>query len=78
MIIGIICYCIGFNVLCVELLVIDDGFDIDLEILFYFFDWFVWVSKFWFNGFGYGLGLVIVSLIVKVYCGLVMVELGNG
>ncbi len=76
--IGITCHRTGPNAPCVELSVTDDGPDIDPEILPHLFDRFVRASKSRSNGSGHGLGLAIVSSIVKAHRGSVTAESGNG
>ncbi|ORA11363.1 sensor histidine kinase [Mycobacterium asiaticum] len=62
----------------VELTVADDGPDIDPDVLPHLFERFVRADKARSNGSGHGLGLAIVSSIVKAHHGSVSAESGNG
>ncbi|OBK53401.1 sensor histidine kinase [Mycobacterium kubicae] len=62
----------------VELTVADDGPDIDPDVLPHLFERFVRASKAPSNGSGHGLGLAIVSSIVKAHHGTVTAESANG
>jgi two-component system sensor histidine kinase TrcS len=61
-----------------ELRVDDDGPDIDADVLPRLFERFVRADKSRTNGSGNGLGLAIVSSIVKAHHGSVTAESGNG
>jgi two-component system sensor histidine kinase TrcS len=61
-----------------ELTVDDDGPDIDADVLPRLFERFVRADKSRSNGSGNGLGLAIVSSIVKAHHGSVTAESGNG
>ena len=61
-----------------ELRVVDDGPGIDAEVLPRLFERFVRADKSRSNGSGNGLGLAIVSSIVKAHHGSVTAESGNG
>jgi two-component system, OmpR family, sensor histidine kinase TrcS len=61
-----------------ELTVHDDGPDIDADVLPRLFERFVRADKSRTNGSGNGLGLAIVSSIVKAHRGSVTAESGNG
>lgn len=75
---GITCHRVGPNAPYAELTVANDGPDIDPEILPHLFDRFVRASKSRSDGSGHGLGLAIVSSIVKAHHGSVVAESAGG
>lgn len=75
---GITCHSGGADGAYAELTVTDDGPDIDPEVLPRLFERFVRADKARSNGAGHGLGLAIVSSIVKAHSGTVTAESANG
>ncbi|CAM3402381.1 sensor histidine kinase [Mycobacterium intermedium] len=75
---GITCHNNGSGGTYAELTVANDGPDIDPEVLPRLFERFVRADKSRSNGAGHGLGLAIVSSIVKAHGGTVSAESGNG
>lgn len=75
---GISCHRIGSNPPYVEVTVADNGPDIDAAVLPHLFERFVRADKARSNGSGHGLGLAIVSSIVKAHQGSVTAESTNG
>jgi signal transduction histidine kinase len=75
---GIACHRSGPEAPYAELTVADDGPDIDADLLPRLFERFVRADKSRSNGSGNGLGLAIVSSIVKAHHGSVTAESGDG
>jgi two-component system sensor histidine kinase TrcS len=75
---GITCHRHGPGAPYVELTVTDDGPDIDPAVLPHLFERFVRADKSRSNGSGHGLGLAIVSSIVKAHHGSVAAESADG
>jgi two-component system sensor histidine kinase TrcS len=75
---GITCHRHGPDAPYVELTVADDGPDIDPAVLPHLFERFVRADKSRSNGSGHGLGLAIVSSIVKAHRGSVAAESADG
>jgi two-component system, OmpR family, sensor histidine kinase TrcS len=75
---GITRHRLGPDAPCAELTVDDDGPDIDEDVLPHLFERFVRADKARTNGAGNGLGLAIVSSIVKAHHGSVTAESGDG